>query len=92
MQDMKALIDAIEDFSCCSGGCCGHPELELALKLAKELELEKDSEDDNISNMFVRAGYLFALAANSEGEDRLMLRQAARSLLYAAKALRALGG
>lgn len=47
-----------------------------------------DTEDDAPSNMLVRAGYLFGLATRLPEEDREMVRKAARSLVYASKALR----
>lgn len=47
-----------------------------------------DTEDDDPSNMNVRAGYLLGLASRPDGrltdEDREMLRRASRSLCRAA--------
>ncbi len=46
--------------------------------------MNEDTEDDDPSNILVRAGYLRGLATRLEGEDLEMVLRASRSLVCAA--------
>jgi len=47
----------------------------------------EDTEDADPRNMYVRAGYLYGLASRLDGEDRVMVQRAARSLCAMAEHL-----
>ena len=82
---LRPVLSATHDAEC--GGCDECNPLYrweyIQEKLADEQTTLKITEDDDPSNMLVRAGYLLALSVKHQGEDRGMLQQAARSLLYA---------
>jgi hypothetical protein len=51
--------------------------------------LEEITDDDrDPSNLLLRAGYMWGLAAKAEGDDRAFLLKASRSLRAYAEALR----